>query len=126
MFFLDSSNICQLGYIFIDLYRKSIWNKCCTLVIAHIRPIGTGIFTYAFTIHLGEHVGTTEKQHGYQTSMVWKMYLLSNMAIFWYLYEPRKIPWLVGLYRGLYYPYYRDCSKTILRIPINQPGFNGK
>ena len=39
--------------------------------------------------------------------------------------EPRKEPWLVGLYRGLYYPIIRGLQYAIIRIPINQPGFNG-
>ena len=64
VFLGDSSNMWQLGISIIDLYRKSIWNKCH--IMLHMSnsshtPNGTGIFTYAFTIHLGEHVGTPEK-----------------------------------------------------------------
>ena len=34
-----------------------------------------------------------------------------------YLHEPRKIPWLLGLFRGLYYPVIQGLQYTIIRIP---------
>ena len=35
--------------------------------------------------------------------------------------EPWKIPWLVGLFRGLYYPLLSGWLYPIMGIPINQP-----
>ncbi len=39
----------------------------------------------------------------------------------------KKGPWLFVVYRGWKTTQlYGDYNKTIIRIPINQPGFNGK
>ena len=57
---------------------------------------------------------------------------LNHLAVFFFLksvvaYLSNEKTWLFRVHRGLYYrSVYRDFYKSNIRIPINQPGFNGK
>ena len=117
-FFLDSSNICQLGYICIDLYRKSIWNKCCTLVIfSNSSHTPNGDWNIYLRIY---HTFRWTCRYPWKLTWISNVDGLENvsplnMASFWY--EPRKMPWLVGLYRGLCGDYFINHD---IRIKINR------